>query len=302
MKYSPLRRKIFNKTEPFLYLLPFLIGIIIFIFYPVINVFLISFKEEYSYLRNTYNGWSLDNYKQVFADPKFRSAMINTILYVVFVVPISTAIAILFANLLNQKIKGIAIFQTAFFMPMVTCITAVGLVWRFMYNKRYGVINWFLSLFGIENIGWVTDSKWSLPALIIFGIWNILPFTIILLISGLQNINDIYYTSAKVDGAKNTRIFFKITLPLLSPTIFLVSIINTISAFKVFSELYPLFNGKPGPYYNLYTVVYYIRYAMMERRDYGLAAAAAVILFICVLIFTLIQLMIRKQMKIRGIK
>ena len=164
------------------------------------------------------------------------------------------------------------------------------------------VINWFLSLFGIENIGWVTDSKWSLPALIIFGIWNILPFTIILLISGLQNINDIYYTAAKVDGAKNTRIFFKITLPLLSPTIFLVSIINTISAFKVFSELYPLFNGKPGPYYNLYTVVYYIRYAMMERRDYGLAAAAAVILFICVLIFTLIQLMIRKQMKIRGIK
>ena len=228
--------------------------------------------------------------------------MINTILYVIFVVPISTAIAILFANLLNQKIKGIAIFQTAFFMPMVTCITAVGLVWRFMYNKRYGVINWFLSLFGIENIGWVTDSKWSLPALIIFGIWNILPFTIILLISGLQNINDIYYTAAKVDGAKNTRIFFKITLPLLSPTIFLVSIINTISAFKVFSELYPLFNGKPGPYYNLYTVVYYIRYAMMERRDYGLAAAAAVILFICVLIFTLIQLMIRKQMKIRGIK
>ncbi|MCR4742875.1 MAG: sugar ABC transporter permease [Treponema sp.] len=302
MKYSPLRRKILNITEPYLYLLPFLIGIIIFILYPVINVFLISFKEEYSYLKNTYNGWSLDNYKQVFADPKFRSAMINTLLYVLFVVPISTAIAIIFANLLNQKIKGAAIFQTAFFMPMVTCITAVGLVWRFMYNKKYGVINWFLSLFGIENIGWVTDSKWSLLALIIFGIWNILPFTIILLISGLQNINEIYYTAAKVDGAKNTKIFFKITLPLLSPTIFLVSIINTISAFKVFSELYPLFNGKPGPYYNLYTVVYYIRYAMMERRDYGLAAAAAVILFICVMIFTIFQLMVRKQMKIRGLK
>lgn len=291
-----------TKIEPFLYLLPFIIGILIFTLYPVINVFLLSFKDDYNYLRNSFSGWNLENYKTVLTDPKFIQSIINTTLYVLFVVPISTALAIIIANFLNQKIKGNAIFQTAYFMPMVTSITAVGLIWRLMYNKQYGIINFILSKFGIEKIGWVVDSKWSLVALIIFGIWNIMPFTIILLISGLQNINEVYYTAAKVDGAKPTKIFFRITVPMLSPTIFLVCIVNTISGFKVFSELYPLFNGKPGPYYNLYTVVYYIRYAMMEKREYGYAAAAAVILFFCVMIFTFIQLAIKRGMKKRGLQ
>lgn len=287
-----------SRLEPFLYLMPFFLGILIFTLYPVINVFLLSFKENYKFLRGTFSSWGTANYKEVFTDEKFRQAMLNTFLYVLLVVPISTTIAVVLANLLNSKIKGIAIFQTAFFMPMVTCVTAVGLVWRLMFNQNYGVLNFFLGLFGVPKIGWVTESRWSLAALVIFGIWNILPFTIILLLSGLQNINPMYYTAARVDGAKSTRIFFRITVPLLSPTIFLVSVVNTISSFKVFSELFPLFNGKPGPYFNLYTVVYYIRYAMMEQRKYGLAAAAAVILFVCVMIFTFIQLAVKKRIKV----
>lgn len=302
MKYSQKRHDLFNKIEPWLYLAPFLIFILVFTLYPVINVFIISFKENYSHLRKTFDGFNFENYKYVLTDEKFRSGMRNTVLYVIFVVPISTCISILFANLLNQKLKGSAIYQTAFFMPMVTSVTAVGLIWRLMYNQNYGIINFVLSKFGIEKIGWVVESKWSLMALIIFGIWNILPFTIILLLSGLQNINEMYYIAAKVDGAKASKIFFRITVPLLSPTIFLVCIINTISCFKVFSELYPLFNGKPGPYFNLYTVVYYIRYAMVEKRKYGYAAAAAVILFLCVMIFTLLQLQLKKRMAKKGIK
>ena len=295
-------RLIKDKVEPYVYLLPFMLFLIVFTIYPVINVFILSFKENYSYLRGTFDGWSLENYKEVLSDDKFKQSMINTFLYVLFVVPVSTAIATFIAHLLNQKIKGIAFFQTAFFMPMVTSITAVGLIWRFMYNKKYGVFNYFLSLFGIEPIGWLTDSAWSLVALVIFGIWNILPFTIILLLAGMQNIDEMYYTAAKVDGAKPSKIFFRITVPLLSPTIFLVSIMNTISSFKVFSELFPLFNGKPGPYFNLYTVVYYIRYAMMEKRKYGYAAAAAVILFICIMIFTFIELLIKKHKRFGASK
>ena len=302
MRFSLKRRQVFEKIEPWLYLTPFLLFIIIFTLYPVINVFTISFKQNYSYLRGTCEGINLENYKYVLTDDKFRSAMINTVLYVLFVVPVSTMLAIFFANLLNQKLKGSAVFQTAFFMPMVTSVTAVGLIWRLMYNQQYGIINFFLTKFGIETIGWVTDSKWSLVALIIFGIWNILPFTIILLLSGLQNIDEMYYTAAKVDGAKSSKIFFRITVPLLSPTIFLVCIVNTISCFKVFSELFPLFNGKPGPYMNLYTVVYYIRYAMIEKRKYGYAAAAAVVLFVCVFIFTMLQLQLKKRMGKKGIK
>ena len=295
-------RLIKDKVEPYVYLLPFMLFLIVFTIYPVINVFILSFKENYSYLRGTFDGWSLENYKEVLTDDKFKQSMINTFLYVLFVVPISTAFATFIAHLLNQKIKGIAFFQTAFFMPMVTSITAVGLIWRFMYNKKYGVFNYFLSLFGVEPIGWLTDSAWSLVALVIFGIWNILPFTIILLLAGMQNIDEMYYTAAKVDGAKPAKIFFRITVPLLSPTIFLVSIMNTISSFKVFSELFPLFNGKPGPYFNLYTVVYYIRYAMMEKRKYGYAAAAAVILFICIMIFTFIELLIKKHKRFGASK
>lgn len=302
MSFSPKRREFFSKIEPWLYLSPFLIFIIIFTLYPVINVFTISFKENYSYLRGTFKALNFENYKYVLTDDKFTSGLRNTALYVLFVVPVSTAIALFFANLLNKKVKGSAIFQTAFFLPMVTSVTAVGLIWRLMYNQQYGIINWLLSKFGIEKIGWVTESRWSLLALIIFGTWNILPFTIIILLSGMQNINETYYTVARVDGAKPMRIFFRITVPLLSPTIFLVCIVNTISCFKVFSELYPLFYGKPGPYYNLYTVVYYIRYAMMEKRKYGYAAAAAVILFLCIFVVTLLELYLKKRMGRKGLK
>ena len=302
MSFSPKRRELFSKIEPWLYLSPFLIFIIIFTLYPVINVFTISFKENYSYLRGTFSKISFENYKYVLTDEKFTSGLRNTALYVLFVVPVSTAIALFFANLLNKKVRGSAIFQTAFFLPMVTSVTAVGLIWRLMYNQQYGIINWLLSKFGIEKIGWVTESRWSLLALIIFGTWNILPFTIIILLSGMQNINETYYTVARVDGAKPMRIFFRITVPLLSPTIFLVCIVNTISCFKVFSELYPLFYGKPGPYYNLYTVVYYIRYAMMEKRKYGYAAAAAVILFLCIFVVTMLELYLKKRMGRKGLK
>ena len=302
MSFSPKRRELFSKIEPWLYLSPFLIFIILFTLYPVINVFTISFKENYSYLRGTFKALNFENYKYVLTDDKFTSGLKNTALYVLFVVPVSTAISLFFANLLNKKVKGSAIFQTAFFLPMVTSVTAVGLIWRLMYNQQYGIINWLLSKLGIEKIGWVTESRWSLLALIIFGTWNILPFTIIILLSGMQNINETYYTVARVDGAKPARSVFRITVPLLSPTIFLVSIVNTISCFKVFSELYPLFYGKPGPYYNLYTVVYYIRYAMMEKRKYGYAAAAAVILFLCIFVVTLLELYLKKRMGRKGLK
>ena len=207
----------------------------------------------------------------------------------------AACIAVVIAYLLNQKLRFSALFQTAYFLPMVTSVTAVGLAWKLMYNKNFGIINYILSFIGIDKIPWLEQAAWSIPALVILGVWNILPFTIILLISGLQNIDPQYYTAARVDGSKGVRIFFRITVPLLAPTIFLVCIVNTISSFKVFSELYPLFNGKPGPFNNLYTVVYYIRYAMMESRKYGVAAAAAIILFLFIFAFTMVQLALQKK-------
>ncbi len=289
---------IFNtRFEPLIYLAPFLIGVLVFTLYPFLNIVLLSFKEGYRQLTGAYTSLGLGNYVHIFSDADFLNSLKNTALYVVCVVPISTVLSLFFANLLNQKIKGIGIFQTAFFLPMVTSVTAIGLVWKLMFNHRFGVINAILGLFGIEQINWLLDPDMNIWALVIYGIWNMMPFTIILLLSGLQNIDPLYYTAAKVDGAGSLKTFFRITVPLLAPTIGLTVIINTISASKVFSELFPLFSGTPGTAYNLFTVVYYIYYEFNVARHLGYAAAASVILFLIVFAFTMLQLFVQRRWK-----
>ena len=297
-----LRRSAFERFEPFLYLLPFFLGVIVFTLYPVVNVVLMSFKEDYSMLTRGFASWGVANYQKTFGDRNFWQAILNTLKYVALVVPISLVLAILFANMLNKKLRGSAFFQSIYFLPMVTSVTAVGLAWKFMFNNR-GVINYVLGLFGVHQIPWLRSTmggQFNMMALVIFGIWNIMPFTIILLLSGLQNIDEQYKIAAKVDAASDLRIFFRITVPLLAPTIFLVCIVNTISCFKVFSELYPLFGGNPGSMGNLYTVVYYIRTSMMTYQDYGVASAAAIILFLFIFAFTMAQQAIRRLMTRRG--
>ena len=222
-------------------------------------------------------------------------ALGNTFLYVLFTVPISVALSIVLAYLLNQKIRLRALFQTAYFLPMVTAATAVGMVWKFMFNGDYGIINWLLGLFGGSKIPWLSRPEFSMAVMVIYGIWDSLPMTIILLISGLQNIDEHYYTVAKVDGAKARRIFFRITVPLLSPTIGLVLIINSISAFKVFNSVVVLFSGTPGPMYNMYTMVYYIYEQINGSLEYGRAAAASLILFGVILVFTMVQRLIQRK-------
>lgn len=283
--------------EPLLFLAPFLVGLIIFTVYPFINVILISFKENYNVLSGEFSRIGIKNYTDVIADPNFLNGLRNTFLYVILVVPIATVLSLLIATMLNSNIKLKGLFQTCYFLPMVTSITAVGLVWKWLYNYDYGLINYLLSLFGADPINWLNDPKYNLLALIVYGIWNMIPFTTILLLAGFQNVNPQYYTAARVDGAKDVRIFFRITLPLLAPTIGLTLIVNMISASKVFSELFPLFNGKPGSAYSLYTVVYYLYDAFYVKWKLGRAASSAVILFVIVLILTMIQLFIQRKWK-----
>lgn len=282
--------KFINNTEWLIYLTPFMLGVIFFTLYPIINVFLIAFKEDYVYITKEFSGWGFANFQYVLNDPTFHQALGNTFGYVLIVIPVSTCIAILVATLLNQKIKFSGLFQTCYFVPMVTSTIAVGFAWRFMFNYDAGVINYLLSLVGIERVNWLLDPANNFYALCIYGCWAILPFTIILLLSGLQNIDPMYYTAAKVDGAGPIRIFFRVTVPLLAPTIFMVVMVNTISCFKVYNELFPLFQG-PGIAYNLFTVVYYIYYQfrVLVPQQYGYAAASAVILFLIIFVVTMFQ-------------
>ncbi|MEA4912639.1 MAG: sugar ABC transporter permease [Oscillospiraceae bacterium] len=282
---------------PAAYLAPFMAGILIFTVWPFINVLLISFKENYKILSHSYSGFGFGNYEAIFSNPTFLSALKNTGVYVICVVPIATVLSLLIAVMLNNKIKLMGLFQTAYFMPMVTSVTAVGLVWRWLFNYDYGLVNYLSSLFGAEPINWLNDPKYAMVSLVIYGVWSMLPFTIILLLSGLQNINTQYYTAARADGARAADIFFRITVPLLAPTIGLVLIVNTITASKVFMELFPLFNGKPGPAYSLYTVIYFMYEQFYVKWKLGPAAACAVVLFFIVLIFTLLQLFVQRKWK-----
>jgi multiple sugar transport system permease protein len=283
--------------RPAAYLFPFMLGILIFTVYPFINVVLISFREDYRVLTREFAGYGFGNYARVFSDPTFINALKNTGTYVAVVVPAATIISLLIAVLLNSKIKLQGLFQTAYFMPMVTSVTAVGLVFRWLFNFDYGLINYLLSLFGVSGINWLNDPRYAIYSLIIFGTWSMLPFTIIILLAGLQNINPQFNVAAKVDGASPLDIFFRITVPLLAPTIGLVIIVNMISASKVFTELFPLFGGKPGPAYSLYTVIYYMYEQFYVKWRLGPAAASAMILFLIVLVFTLIQLLLQRKWK-----
>lgn len=283
--------------EPAAFLAPFMIGLILFTLYPFINVFLISFKEGYKVLSGEFTSFGFQNYETVINDPNFLNGLKNTGLYVVLVVPIATALSLLIATLLNNDIRLKGFFQTCYFLPMVTSITAIGLVWKWLFNFDYGLINYFLSLFGIDPINWLNNPAYNLAALVIYGVWSMIPFTTILLLAGFQNVNPQYYTAARADGAKGGRIFFRITLPLLAPTIGLTLIVNMISASKVFSELFPLFNGQPGSAYSLYTVVYYLYDAFFVKWKLGRAAASAVILFAIVLVLTMIQLFVQRKWK-----
>lgn len=283
--------------QPGLYLAPFAIGLAVFTLFPIVNVFFIAVRQDYQLLNQQYDGYGLRNFSTVLSDRYFTSSLKNTAVYVLTVVPASTVLSLFFANLLNQRLRGSAFFQTAFFLPMITSVVAVGLAWKWMFNFDYGLINFLLERVGASRRNWLNDPSFNLLALIIYGTWSTLPFTIIILLAGLQNIDPIYAHAAAVDGASRRRIFFRITLPLLAPTIGLVLVVNTISSSKVFAELFPLWNGKPGAAYNLYTVVYYIYDTFYVKWRLGPAGAAAVIFLAFVLALTALQALLQRLLR-----
>ena len=282
--------------EPLLYAAPFLLICMTFVIWPVINVFFTSFYENYNFINNTYESVGLENFEQLLSDRYFLSSLKNTLLYVFITVPISTAFALLFASLLNRKIRGGGLFQTVYFLPLVTSSIAIGLVWKYMYNADYGVINSLLNLFGIPGLQWLRQPDDALAALCLFGIWKALPTSIIMFTSGLQSIDNRYYIASRLDGAGPLKQFRRVTLPLLSPTLALVICTRVISASKVFNEVFVLWNSEPGPARSLYTVVFYIYESFFVNWKIGLASAAALVLFGIVFVLTLVQLFVQKKL------
>lgn len=285
-----------NNKKAWLYLLPAIIFISIFMIYPLVDVLVYSVEEGYNFASQSFFGVGSYNYSYVLHDTYFLQAIKNTFILVIITVPISTGLALLIALGLNSIKKFKDLFQTIFFLPYVTNTLAVGLVFMVLFKKTAyseGLVNVLLNMVGVSSIDFIEGPYWAkMFVLCFYTIWIVLPFKILILTNALASVNKDYYNAAKIDGTSKTRIFFKITLPMISPMIFYLIITGFIGAFKAYSDVVALF-GTDLNAAGMNTMVGYI-YDMLYGTSGGypsFASAAALILFAIVLTITVINLL-----------
>lgn len=275
---------------------PQLIGTLIFSFVPVIWSLYLSTTSGQDYMHLSFAGAT--NYLKMFRDENLGYEIFNTFYYAVSVVILSVGIGLLLANALNQNIMFRSFFRVIYFLPSVTMAAAVGMVWRTMFNPSYGMINVILGFFGIQGPLWLTDPRFMMLAVIIVGVWSSSGHNMIIFLSGLNNIPRIYYEAAEIDGATNWHKFVHVTVPLLSPVVFFVTITSTMSALKAFDIIYTLADaGNNVDQYMRYyrTMVYGIYEKGFVQYNLGEASAEAVLLLIFIMMITLFQFRMQKK-------
>lgn len=289
-----------NNWKAWLYLLPAIVFLGVFMVYPLVDVFVYSFEEGYNSASQNFFGVGMYNYSYVLHDPYFLQAVKNTFILVIFTVPISTGIALLISVGLNSIQPLRNLYQTVYFLPYVTNTLAVGLVFMILFKKTAysnGMVNIVLALFGMDAIDFIDGPYWAkMFVLCFYTVWVVLPFKILLLTSALASVNQNYYDAAKVDGTGRLRTFTRITIPMISPTLFYLIITGFIGAFKAYSDAVALFGVNLNAA-EMNTIVGYI-YDMLYGNSGGypsFASAAAIILFIIVLTITCINLIISKK-------
>ncbi len=284
------------QMKAWLYLLPSLLFIAVFMIYPLIDVFIYSVEEGYNFASQTYFGTGMYNYSYVLHDPYFLQALKNTFILVIITVPVSTGLALLISLGLSSMRFLKELFQTIYFLPYVTNTLAVGLVFMILFQKTEytdGLINLVISWFGGSPVDFINGPYWAkMFVLCFYTVWVVLPFKILILTSALASVNEDYYRAARVDGTSGFRIFVRITLPMISPMVFYLIITGFIGAFKAYSDAVALF-GTDLNASGMNTIVGYI-YDMLYGNSGGYpsyASSAAVILFAIVLTITCINLM-----------
>ncbi len=290
-----------NKSlKGWLYLLPALILLGIFMVYPLIDVFVYSFEEGYNFASQTYYGTGTYNYSYVLHDPYFLQALKNTFLIVIITVPLSTGIALLISVALSSITKLRDFFQTVYFLPYVTNTLAIGMVFMILFKKTAytdGMVNLLINAFGGSSVDFIEGPYWAkMFVMCFYTIWVVMPFKILILTSALASVNQNYYNAARVDGTGKFRIFTRITLPMISPSLFYLVITGFIGAFKAYSDEVALFGTNLNAA-GMNTIVGYV-YDMLYGDSGGFpsfASAAAIILFAIVLTITCINMLIRKK-------
>jgi len=277
------------RLDGFIFILPWIIGILAFQLGPMISSFILAFTRYDIITPAKFIG--IENFKKIFSsDPLFYKSLWNTVYFVIGSVPISIIIGILVAVLLNQRIRGITIYRVLYYLPSVTAGVAVAIVWRSVYDVRYGLINNLLSKLGIQGPSWLGDPSWVMPSLIIMAVWGLIGQRYVIFLAGLQGIPEELYEAAEIDGASSWNKFVSITLPMLTPTIFFSLITGIISAFQsMFTAAYILTDGGGGPLNSAYIYVFHIYRNAYQYYHMGYACALAWILFLIVFILTFIQ-------------
>lgn len=294
-----------HNVKAWFYLGPALVLLIVFTFYPIVNAFFLVILKDFNYLQGTWDGYTLtENFVFVFRNQNFAQAMINTMIITFVSVPVSVVIALLVSVWLNAVLKLRGVFQTIFFLPYVTNAIAIGMAFAFLFNRQYGLVNTMLGWVGMNPINWVgLGATWghAMFSLMVYVIWGSLAFKIMVFLSGLQNIDKQYYDAARVDSTRRMRIFRRITVPLLSPMIFYITITSFIGSFKAYTEVIGMFGERLGPPGNdraLITVVALVYDALDRSGVPGAlseAAGAAIVLFGITLFFTLINMQVSKK-------
>jgi multiple sugar transport system permease protein len=284
MEHSGLRLMRGERFWIWIFLTPVLIGLVLVSLGPVAAVIGLSFADWEILTPPQFIGF--ENYRQLLADRTFSIALSNTVYYVFLMVPITSVLALLLALLMNQKLRAITWYRTAFFMPVVTSTVAVALVWSWIYAKDFGLLNYILRFFGVEPIAWLNSSRWAMPALSIMAVWGNLGQGMIIFLAGLQAIPQSYYEAAQVDGANSWQRFLKITLPLITPSLFFYFIITMIDAFQMFEQIYVMTRGRPTNV--TVTIVYYIYRNAFHNFKMGYASTQAIVLFVIIMGLTLI--------------
>jgi len=283
-------------TAAYFFLAPALSAIFVFFFIPVIAAFFISFTDFDIYSLSNYSNArfvGLKNYISLIEDPLFWQALKNTFFYVIIAGPLSIIVSLLAALLLNSKlVRFKSIFRLTYFLPVVTTLIAVSIIWRFIYHPKFGILNYLLDLFGINSIDWLGDPNLALPAIILMSVWKNFGYNMIIFIAGLQNIPEYLYEAAELEGASYWQQLKSITIPMLAPTTLFISIITMIGFFQLFAEPYVMTQG--GPINSTLSVVLYMYNEGFRWWNMGYSAAIAFVLFIIIFVATLIQFKVQK--------
>ena len=289
-----------QNKKGWLYLLPAFAFLAVFMVYPLIDVFIYSFEESFNFASQSYTGVGTFNFSYVLHDPYFLQALKNTFILVIITVPLSTGLALLISVALTSIDKLRDFFQTVFFLPYVTNTLAVGLVFMILFKKTPysdGLVNLLLGAFGMTPVDFIDGPYWAkMFVLCFYTVWIVMPFKLLILTSALASVNQTYYNAARVDGTSKWRIFTKITMPMISPSIFFLVVTGFIGAFKAYSDAVALFGVNLNSA-QMNTIVGYV-YDMLYGNSGGYpsyASAAAIVLFSIVLTITCINLLVSKK-------